>query len=126
MYFFFIIFENKVLRKIFGEKFDTVTGEFRRLHNKELEKIFNSPSIVAVMKSGRTRWAGHVVRMGAERAAHRIPVGKPEGKRLLGRPQQRWEGNVRKDVGEAGFDRSQSGENWHKTEKNGARVLMQF
>ena len=70
--------------------------------------------------------AGHVIRMGAERDAHRILVGKPEGKTPLGRLQQRWEDNVRKDVGEAGFDRSQSGENWHKTEKNGVLVLTRF
>ena len=83
------VFENMVLRRIFGPRRDEVTGEWRRLHNEELNDLYSSPKIVRVMKSRRMRWAGHVGCMGEERGTYRILVGKPEGKRPLGRPSRR-------------------------------------
>ena len=80
------VFENKVLRRVFGLK---VTGEWRKLHNEELKDLYSSPSIVQVVKSRRMRWAGHVVRMGEERGVHRVLVGKPERKRPMGRSARR-------------------------------------
>jgi len=84
------VFENRVLRRAFGPKWDEVTGEWRKLHNDELRDLYSLPNIVRVVKS-RMRWAGHVVRMGEGRGVHRSVVGKPEGKRPLGRPRRRWE-----------------------------------
>jgi len=92
------VFENMVLRRIFGPRRDEVTGEWRRLHNKELSNLYSSPNIVRVIKSRRMRWAGHVARMGEERGAYRVLVGKPEGKRPLGRPRRRWVNNIRMDL----------------------------
>ena len=83
------VFENMVLRRIFGPRRDEVTGEWRRLHNEELNDLYSSPNIVRVIKSRRMRWAGHVARMGEEREAYRVLVGKPEEKRPLGRPRRR-------------------------------------
>jgi hypothetical protein len=83
-------FENRVLRRIFGTKRDEVTRELRKLHNEELRDLYASPSIIRIIKSWRMRWAGHVARMGKERNAYRLVVGKPEGKRPLGRPRHRW------------------------------------
>ena len=83
------MFENMVLRRIFGPKRDEVTGEWRRLHNEELNDLYSSPNIVLVIKSRRMRWAGHVVRMGEVREVYRLLVGKLEGRRLLGRPRHR-------------------------------------
>jgi hypothetical protein len=78
--------ENRVLRGIFGAKRDEVTGEWRKLHNDELNDLYSLPNIVRVVKSRRMRWAGHVARMGEEREVHRVLVGKPEGKRHWGDP----------------------------------------
>jgi len=78
------LFENMVLRRIFGPRRDEVTGEWRRLHNEELNDLYCSPNIVRVIKSRRMRWAGHVARKGEERGAYRVLVGKPEGRRPLG------------------------------------------
>jgi len=78
------VFENMVLRRISGSRRDEVKGEWRRLHNEELNDLYSSPSIVRVIKSRRMRWAGHVVRMGEERGAYRVLVGKPEGKKPTG------------------------------------------
>jgi hypothetical protein len=83
------VFENKVVRRIFGPKRGEVTGDWRRLHNEELNDLCSSPNIVRVIKSRRMRWAGHVARMGEERGLYRVLVGKPEGKRPLGRPRRR-------------------------------------
>jgi hypothetical protein len=83
------VFENRVLRRIFGPKRDEVTGEWRRLHNNELYALYSSPSIIRVIKS-RTRWARHVARMEDRRDACRILVGKSDGKRPLGRPTRRY------------------------------------
>jgi hypothetical protein len=79
-----------VLRRVFGPKSDEVTGEWRKLHNEELNDLYFLPNIVRVVKSRRMRWAGHVARMGEERGVHMVLVGKPEGKRPLGRPRRRW------------------------------------
>ena len=96
------MFENRVLRKIFGPWRDEVKGERRRLHNEELNDLYCSPNIVRVIKSRRMRWAGHVVHMGGERVVDRVLVGKPEGKRPLERPRRRWEDNIRMDLQEVG------------------------
>jgi hypothetical protein len=92
------VFENRVLRRIFGPKRDEVTGEWRRLHNKELYALYSSPNIIRVIKSRRLRWAGHVARMGESRGAYRALVGKPEGRRPLGRLRRRWEDNIKMDL----------------------------
>jgi len=96
------VFENMVLRRIFGPRRDEVTGEWRRLHNEELNDLHSSPNIARVIKSRRMRWAGHVARMGEERGVYRVLVGKPEGMRPLGRPKRRWVDNIRMDLQEMG------------------------
>ena len=96
------VFENMVLRRIFGHRREEVTGEWRRLHNEELNDLYCSPNIVRVIKSRRMRWAGHVARMGEERGVYRVLVGKPEGRRPLGRPRRRWVYNIRMDLQEVG------------------------
>jgi hypothetical protein len=83
------VFENWVLRRIFGQKRDKVTGEWRKLHNEELHDLYSSSSIIRIITSRRIRWAGHVARMGEKRNAYRLLVGNPEGKRPLGRPRLR-------------------------------------
>jgi hypothetical protein len=80
------VFENRVLRRIFGPKRDEVTGEWRKLHSEELHNLYSSPDIIRQIKSRQMRWAGHVARMGEERKLYKVLVGKPEGKRPLGRP----------------------------------------
>jgi hypothetical protein len=85
------LFENRVLRRIFRPKRDEATGEWRRLHNEELNDFYLSPNIIRVIKSRRMRWASHVARMGEKRVACRILVGRPEGRRPLGRSRRRWE-----------------------------------
>ena len=96
------VFENMVLRRIFGPWRDEVAGGWRRLRNEELNDLYSSPNIVRVIKSRRMRWAGHVAQMGEERGVYRVLVGKPEGKRLLGRPMHRWMDNIRMDLQEVG------------------------
>jgi len=96
------LFENMVLRRIFGPRSDEVNGECRRLHNEELNDLYSSPNSVRVIKSRRMRWAEHAARMGEERGVYRVLVGKPEGKRPLGRPRRRWVDNVRMDLQEVG------------------------
>jgi hypothetical protein len=83
------VFENRVLRRIFGQKKDEVTGGWRKLHNEELHGLYCSPSIIRVIKARRMRWAGHVARMGEAKGAYNILVGKPEGRRPLGRHGRR-------------------------------------
>jgi hypothetical protein len=97
------LFENRVLRRIFRPKRDEVTGEWRKLHNEELRHLYSSPSIIRIIKSRRMRWAGYVARIGEKRNAYRLLVGKPEGKRPLGRPRRRWVDNIRMDLGEVGW-----------------------
>jgi hypothetical protein len=93
---------NRVLRRIFGPKRNEVTGEWRRLHNKELYVLYSSPNIIRVIKSRRLRWAGHLARMGERRGVYRALVGKPEGRRPLGRPRLRWEDNIKMDLRRGG------------------------
>jgi len=113
------VFENRVLRRIFGPKGDEVTGDWRKLHNEELNALYSSPNIVWVIKSRKMRWAGHVARMGEERDVYRFLVGKPDGKRPLGRPRCRWEDNVKMDFQEVGcggmdcIELAQDRDRWH-------------
>ena len=93
-----MLFENRVLRRIFGRKRDEVTGEWRKLHNEELNDLYCSPNIVRVIKSRRMRWAGLVARMGERRGVYRVLLGKPKGKRTFGRPKRRWEDNIKIDL----------------------------
>jgi PAS domain-containing protein len=86
------VFENRALRRMFGPKRDEVTGEWRKLYNEELNDLYSLPNLVRVIKSRRLRWAGHVARMGEGRGVYRVLVGKPKGKRPLGRPRHRWGG----------------------------------
>jgi hypothetical protein len=83
-------FENRVLRRIFGPKKGGVTGEWRKLHNEKFHNLYYSPIIIRIIKSRKTRWAGHVARMEGKRNVYRLLVEKPEGKRPLGRPRRRW------------------------------------
>jgi hypothetical protein len=103
------VFENRVLRTIAGPKRDEATGEWRRLHNEELNDLYSLPNIIRVIKSRRMRWAGHVARMGEERGAYRILVGRPEGRRPRGRPRRRWEDKIKMDLREVGWG---GGMNW--------------
>ena len=96
------VFENRVLRTVFGPKRDEVTGEWRKLHNEEISELYSLPNIVRVVKSKRMRWAGHVARMGEGRGVHRVLVVKPEGKGPLGRPRRRWEDNIKMDLQDVG------------------------
>ena len=97
------MFEKRVLRRIFGPKRDEVRGEWRKLHNEELNDLYPSPNIFRVIKSRRMRWAGHIARMGERRGVYRVLVGKHEGERPLGRPRRRWEDNIKMDLQEVGF-----------------------
>jgi hypothetical protein len=96
------LFENRVLRRIFGPKRDGVTGGWK-LHNEELHSLYSSPSKIRIIKSRRMRWAGLVARMGEKRNVYRLLVGKPEGKRPLGRPIRRWIDNIMMDLLEIGL-----------------------
>jgi len=95
------VFENRVLRRIFGPKREEVAGEWRKLHNEELSYLY-TPNIVRVIKSRRMRWAGHVARMGERRGVYSVLVGKPEGKILLGRRRSRREDNIKMDLQDVG------------------------
>jgi hypothetical protein len=97
------VFENRVLRGIFGPKRDEVTGEWRKLHSGELHNLYSSLDIIREMKSKRMRWAGHVARMGEGRNVYRVLLGNLEGKRLLGRPRRRWEDGIKMDLREIGW-----------------------
>jgi hypothetical protein len=94
------VFENRVLRRIFGPKRDEVTGDWRKLHNEELHNLYSSLNIIRMIKSRRMRWARHVARMGAKG----ILLGKPEGKRPLGRTRRRWVDNINVDLRELQLD----------------------
>jgi hypothetical protein len=101
------VFENRVLRRIFGPNREE-DGSWRKLHNDEIHSLYSSPNVVRVIKSRRMRWAGHVARMGEWRGVYRVLVGRPEGKRPLGRPNCRWEDNIKMDLREIGIDEA----NW--------------
>jgi hypothetical protein len=93
-----MVFENRVLRGIFGPKRDEVMGEWRKLHNGELHNLYSSPDIIRQIKSRRIRWAEHVARRGEGRNVYRVLVGKPGGKRPLERPRSRWEDGIKRDL----------------------------
>jgi hypothetical protein len=97
------VFENRVLRRIFGPERDEVTGEWRKMHNEELHSLYSSPNIIRQIKSRRMRWAGHVAHMGEKRNVYRVLMGKPEGKRPHGKPRHRWEDGIRMDLRETGW-----------------------
>jgi len=96
------VFENRVLRRVFGSKGDEVIREWRKLHNEELKGFYSLPSIVRVVKSIRMRWAGHVACIREVRGVYRVLVGKPEGKRPFGRPRHRWEDTIKMGYREVG------------------------
>jgi hypothetical protein len=96
-------FENRVLRKIFGPKREE-DGLWTKLHNDELHSLYSSANIDRVIKSRRMRWAGHVARTGEGRGVYRVLVGRPEGKRPLGRPRRRWDDNIKLDLREIRID----------------------
>jgi hypothetical protein len=98
------VFENRVLRRILGPKRDELTGEWRKLHTEELNDLYSSPSIVRVVKSRIMRWAGQVGWKGESRGVYRVLVWKPEGKRPVRRPRQRWEHNIKMDLQEVGYE----------------------
>jgi hypothetical protein len=108
------VFENKVLRRIFGPRRDEVTGDWRRMRNEELNDLYSSSYIVRVIKLRRMRWAGQVACMGEERGAYRVLVEKPEGRRPLGRGRCRWVDNIRMDLQEVGY--------WPRIETGGGRL----
>jgi hypothetical protein len=93
-----------MLSRIFGPKRDEVTGEWRKLHHKELNDLYSSPNIFRMIKSRRMRWAGRVVLMGDSNCVYRVLVEKPEGKRSLGRPRCRWENDMKMDLQEVGCE----------------------
>jgi hypothetical protein len=97
------VFENRVLRRIFGPMRDEITGEWRKLHNGELHNLDSSPDVIRQIKSRRMRWAGHVARVREGRNVYRVLVGKTEGKRPLGRPRRRWEDGIKMALGEIGW-----------------------
>jgi hypothetical protein len=88
--------------RVFGPKRDEVTGAWRKLHNEELRDLCSSPSIIRIIKPMRMSWTGHIARMWEKRNAYRLFVGKPDGKRPLGRPRRRWVDKIRMDLGEVG------------------------
>jgi hypothetical protein len=97
------VFENKMLRRIFGPKRNQVMRGWRKLHNEDLQDLYSSPSIIRIIKSRRMRWAGHVARMREKRNAYRLLVRKPEGKRPLGRPRHGCVDNIKMDILETGW-----------------------
>jgi hypothetical protein len=122
------VFENRVLRRIFGSKRDKVTEEWRKLHNEEVHDLYCSPTIVRVIKLRRMRWAEHVAHMWEGRDVCRVLVGKPEGKKPLRRPRCRWEDNIKMDLQEVGcwgmdwIGLAQGGDRWQAL----VNVVMDF
>jgi hypothetical protein len=97
------VFENRVLKRIFGPKRDGVTGGWRKLQNEDLHNLHSSPSIIRIIRSRRMRWAGNIACMAEKRIAYRILVGKPEGKRALGRPRRTWDDNIKVNLRSIGW-----------------------
>jgi hypothetical protein len=111
------VFENRVLRRMLGPERDEVTGECRKLHNEERNDLYSSTNIIRVIKSRRMGWDGHVGRMEKKRGIYRALVGKPNGKRLLGRPRSRWKDNMKLDLQDVAggmdwIDLGQEGDGW--------------
>jgi hypothetical protein len=106
----------------FGPKRNEVTGEWRKFHNEELRNLYSYPDIIRQVKSRRMRWAGNVARMGEERKVYKVLVGKPEGKRPLGRPRRRWKDGIRMDAREIGLGGGWIGFDWLRT-GTGDRLL---
>jgi hypothetical protein len=98
------VFENRVLRRIFGPRRDEVMGQWRKLHSGELHNLYSSPDIIGQINSRRMRWVGHVARMGVGRNVYRVLAGKLEGKRPLERPRHSREGGIKMDVREIGWE----------------------
>jgi hypothetical protein len=96
------VFENRVLRRVFGPKRDEITGKWRKLHNGELHNLYSSPNIIRQIKSRRMRWVGHVARVGKGRHVYRVLVGKTEGRRPLEGPRHRWEDGIKMDLRDIG------------------------
>jgi hypothetical protein len=111
------VFDNRVLRGIFGLKRDEVTEEWRKLHNEKLHDLYSSPTIVWVIKSRKIRWAGHVTQIGEGRGMYRVSVWKHEGKRPLGRPRHRWE-DIKMNLQEVGCG-VWTGLSWFRIETGG-------
>ena len=122
------VFEKKLIRKIFGAKKDEITGEWRKLHKAEQHALYSSPNIIRSLKSRRLRWAGHIAHMEQSRNVYRVLVGKPEGKRPLGRPRHRWEDNIKMDLRVVGcnpgewIDLAEDRDQWRAY----VRVVMNF
>jgi len=114
------VFENMVLRGVFGPERDEVTGEWRKLHNEELRDLDSLPNVVRVVKSRRMRWEGHVSRMGEGRVVHRVLVGKHEQKRPLGRPRRRWEDNINMDL--RNWEGVETGWSWLRIGTDGGQL----
>jgi hypothetical protein len=112
------VFENRVLRIIFRRKRDEIVGGRRKIHNEERHNLYSSPNVIRMIRLYRMTWSGHVARMEEKTNAYRVLVGKPEGKRPLGRPMRRWENNIRMDLGEIVWggmdwiDLAQDGDRW--------------
>jgi hypothetical protein len=112
------VLENRVLRRMFGSKRAQVTGGWRKMHNEELHNLYSSPSIIRMFKSRRIKWAGNVAQIRKRMTAYRILVGKPKGKRPLGRPRRRWVDNIKidpREIGRSGMhwiDLSQDKDQW--------------
>ena len=98
------VFENRMLRKTYGPNWDEVTGEWRKLHTEELNDLYSSLNNIRLIKLRRMRWTGYVARVGDSRGAYRFLVGKPDGKRPLGRSRRRWENNIKMDLQEVGCE----------------------
>jgi hypothetical protein len=113
------VFENRVLRRIFGPNRDEATGEWRRLYNEELNDLYSSPNIVRVIKSRRMRWAAHVARMGERRGAYRILVRRPEGRRPLGTARRRSEDSSKMDLQEVAGGGARTGLSWLRIGRGG-------
>ena len=113
------VFEKGVLRRIFGTKRDGVTGKWRKLPIEVLNDMYSSPNIVQVIKERKIRWVGHAACMGESKGVYRVLLGKPEGKRPLGRPRHRWQDNIKMDLQEVGcegmdwIDLAQDRDGWH-------------
>jgi hypothetical protein len=118
------VFENRVLRRIFGPKREEVTGEWRKLHRGELHNLYSSPDIIRQIKSRRMRSVGHVARTEEERSMYRVWTGKPEGKDPLERPRRRWEDGIKMDLRDIGGGGVWSGFTWLRVGTSGGLFCM--